>query len=328
MMNDRFIMHRFHPGCIVQCLIVNRRQFLSSAIAACAAARVERFSAAAEKQDGLLPTVRWGRHQITRLLVGHNPIKGVSHFSDQLSTEMRLWFADDAEHGQQLLHRCEQVGINTCQLGFRASERVLIEQMLQTHYRNGGQLHWIASFYASPSDRDAAKDELDRILQMRPRPIGVQQVGNTTDALLKNGKMEQSLENLKRFRDAGLLAGLGSHNHEAIDYAESKGWDLDFYQCSFYRSWFSPRPTGRELFEEDDRQAMAKTIRQVRRPCIAFKVLGANRHCQSARTIEQALRFALKSIKPSDVILVGMWQKHQDQVAENAALVRGILSSG
>ena len=120
--------------------------------------------------------------------------------------------------------------------------------------------------------------------------------------------------------------GLGSHNHEVIAQVESAGWDLDFYQCCFYRSVFGLTPTASgESFEAADREAMCRVIRQVAKPCLAFKVLAAGRHCQSAGTIEAALRFAYQSIKPSDVVLLGMWQKHQDQVAENAALVRKIL---
>ena len=73
---------------------------------------------------------------------------------------------------------------------------------------------------------------------------------------------------------------------------------------------------------------MAKTLRQVSKPCIAYKILGANRHCQTPADVEAALRFALKSIKPTDVILVGMWQKYKDQVGENVGVVRKIIETG
>jgi hypothetical protein len=125
-----------------------------------------------------------------------------------------------------------------------------------------------------------------------------------------------------------LLVGLGSHNHEVIDHAETKGRDVDFYQCCFYRSVFSldPAKAGKETYEEEARTSMIRTIRQVSKPCIAFKVLAAGRHCGSLASIEAALRYAFEHIKPTDVVLVGMWQKHKDQVAENGALVRKILA--
>ena len=307
--------------------VMNRRHFLSSVLALSATSRLGNALAEEPERKPLLPTVRWGKHEITRLLVGHNPIKGVSHFSPQLDQEMRQWFAAEPHRSVAMLHRCQQVGINACQMGFRTSERNMIEDALRKYYEEGGTLKWIATFYSMPTDAAAAKEELARILQMRPRPIGVQQAGTTTDPLLKDGKVDASLENLKRFRDTGLLVGLGSHNHEAIDHAADKGWDVDFYQCSFYRSAFGPKPQRPgELFEDEDRQSMVKTIRQVPKPCIAFKVLGGNRHCSSPKSLEDALRFAMKSIKPSDVILLGMWQKQKDQVSENADLVRKILA--
>jgi hypothetical protein len=306
---------------------ITRRQFITSPLAGAAIARVCLALHAADSAAPRLPTVRWGTHDLTRLLVGHNPIKGVSHQSNTLSREMRDYFAADTRRGVQLLRRCEEMGINACQMGFRPHEQ-FIQDMLQEHRAQGGRLNWIASFYSSPLEPEAARDELAHLLTMTPRPIGVQQVGNTSDYLMRTGRIDLSQENLKRFRDAGLLVGLGTHNHEVIDYVESKGWDLDFYQCSFYRSVFSLRTgeQGRELFEEEARESMTRTIRQVSKPCIAFKVLAAGRHCQSPWTIETALRHAYANIKTTDVVLLGMWQKHLDQVREDASLVRKILT--
>jgi len=277
--------------------------------------------AAAQQKPAMgLPTVRWGKHDISRLLVGHNPIKGVSHYSAELSQEMRQWFAADPARARQLLRRCEQLGINTCQMGGPE-----IEKLLQAYWAEGGRLQWIATFYSTPGRGD---EELARILRMTPRPIGIQQHGNVTDRLMREGQIDRCLENLKRFRDAGVLVGLCSHNHEVIDYAEQKGWDVDFYQCSFYRVGFGLRPASGEAFEAfDDRSrlSMVKTVRQVSKPCLVFKVLAANRHCGSPAAVEAALRFALENIKPTDAVLLGMWQKYKDQVAENVGYARRIL---
>jgi hypothetical protein len=307
---------------------INRREFLGRALAGLGLTSVDPVLRAANAAAPVLPTVRWGTHDLTRLLVGHNPIKGMSHQTGALNQEMRDYFAADSRRSVQLLQRCEEMGINTCQVGYRPSEP-LIEVMLRQHHAEGGRLKWIASFYSLPQEPKEVRKELDQLLHMTPRPIGVQQVGNTSDHLMRTGQIDLTLDNLKRFRDSGLLVGLGAHNHEVIDYAEGKGWDVDFYQCSFYRSVFSLRETGPrgELFEEEARESMTRTIRQVTKPCIAFKVLGAGRHCQSAQTIESALRYAFGHIKRSDVVLLGMWQKHLDQVGDNARMVRKILTT-
>jgi len=200
-----------------------------------------------------------------------------------------------------------------------------IESMLRAHYAEGGSLQWIATFYSNADDLGKAKDELKRILQMDPKPIGAQLIGNNNDALMRQRKLEKAQDLLKLLRDAGLLVGFGAHNHETIDAAADKGFDVDFFQCCFYHSCFGLDGRRGEIFEEPHRQAMVKTIRQLPKPCIAFKVLGANRHCSTPAGVEGALRFALEKIKPADVVLVGMWQKHKDQVAENTAYARKIL---
>ena len=299
---------------------INRREFGGASLAALGTAAVLPAVSAGESQHATLPTVRWGKHEITRLLLGHNPIKGMSHFSDALNRDMRAWFGDDPGRAVRLIGRCEELGINTCQIGGQ-----VCQDALRAHYARGGKIQWIATFYSRPGQ---GKEELARILRMDPKPIGVQQLGNVSDALMRQGKIEQVRENLKMFRDAGLLVGLGSHNHEVIDYVEDRGWDVDFYQCCFYRSCFGLNPAGRgELFEEEARQSMVKTIRRISKPCIAFKVLGANRHCHSPAAVERAIRFAFEHIKPTDVVLLGMWQKYRDQVAENTGYARRILGA-
>jgi hypothetical protein len=62
----------------------------------------------------------------------------------------------------------------------------------------------------------------------------------------------------------------------------------------------------------------------VSKPCIAFKILAAGRHCNSPQEIEAAFRYAFRNIKASDVVLVGIWQKHRDQASENVAIVRPV----
>jgi hypothetical protein len=68
---------------------IRRREFAGAALAGQGPAAFARDAAPDEEEAPLLPTVRWGQHEITRLLIGHNPIKGVSHQSASLNQEMR-----------------------------------------------------------------------------------------------------------------------------------------------------------------------------------------------------------------------------------------------
>jgi hypothetical protein len=308
---------------------MNRREFSGGVLATLAGTMLD-LPAAADVQQAALPTVRWGKYDISRLLLGQNPIKGISHFSPELSKEMREFFESDPRNGPKLLRRCEQLGINTCQMANESCE-----QILRGYYAAGGKMQWIPTFYSKPGE---GKAELARILAMDPRPIAVQHFGSTTDNLHKQGKLDTALDTLKMLHDAGLLVGLCSHQHEVLAYAADKGWEVDFYQCSFYRVSSSlkpavagapPRPRGErgDIYEDEARQAMVRFIRQVSKPCIAFKVLAGNRHCGTPEALQAALRFAFQQIKPSDVVLLGMWQKYKDQAAENVGYVRQILGA-
>jgi hypothetical protein len=309
---------------------VNRRQFGAAAVTALGGTvlggSAGQTVAAAEPKQPRLPTVRWGEHEITRLLAGHNVLKACSHLSRALDREMKDYFGDGDKQGRGrgLLRRCEQLGITACQMG-----GVTMEALLRSHYAEGGKLKWITTYYTMPGEeRRQGKEELKRIMQMRPKPIGAQVIGNNNDHLFSQGKLDVVKGTLSMLRDAGLLVGLGSHNHEVIDYAADKDWDLDFYQCCFYHSTFGLDGRRGEVFEEPHRQAMVKVIKQLPKPCIAYKVLGASRHCRTPADIERALRFAFENIKPIDVVVVGMWQKYKDQAAENVGFTRRILSGG
>jgi hypothetical protein len=115
-----------------------------------------------------------------------------------------------------------------------------------------------------------------------------------------------------------------------MHFAADADWDVDFYQCCFHTTYtyLAERRIDRdhERYDDADRGRMVEFIRQAPHPCMAFKVLAANRKCATPDETAAALRFAYKSIKPTDVVCVGMWNKHTDQVGANARTVREILT--
>jgi hypothetical protein len=68
-----------------------------------------------------------------------------------------------------------------------------------------------------------------------------------------------------------------------------------------------------------DRQAMCKVIRAVDKPCIAFKILGAGRRCETQADVRDAFGWTFANIKPTDAVCVGFFPKHSDQVAQNVS---------
>jgi hypothetical protein len=63
-------------------------------------------------------------------------------------------------------------------------------------------------------------------------------------------------------------------------------------------------------------------IRRVSKPCLAFKILAAGRHCSTSESLRETFRFAFQNIKPQDGFVVGMFSRAADQSYINAKLVK------
>ena len=71
---------------------------------------------------------------------------------------------------------------------------------------------------------------------------------------------------------------------------------------------------------------MYEAIRNTKKPCLVFKILGATRRCETVESVKAAFAEAFTHIKPTDAIVVGMFPNSRDQIAENAGFVREILA--
>jgi hypothetical protein len=278
-----------------------------------------------------LPVVQWGKHRISRLLAGHDQLLGHAHISADLSEAMREWFEPAKGHDLELLRRCEELGINTVQFGHAP-----MHDLLRRYKAEGGNMQWIATWYGDEPGAGGVRGqeghgaELASIAGMDPQPIGITHFGSRTDRKYLEGKMGDVWDMLKRFRDTGLLVGMTAHTVEALEYAVERDWDVDFLQCCFYTVYvhLGTKMINRavEKYDDADRERMARFIAQVDKPCIAYKVLAAGKKCSSEAEVRSALEFACTHIKDTDVVLVGMWQKEKDQVAQNVRWVSEFLA--
>ena len=270
----------------------------------------------------LLPTVAIGPHRVTRLICGGNPLSGYSHTSPDLDWEMRRFYT--MPHLQALLDRCLQCGINTVQSrGDRHQMRMILE-----HRERGGTIQWIAQTASEFADIAANVREITAY-----QPIAIYHHGTHVDNSWHAGRIDQVGDILRRIRDTGLPTGLGTHIPEVVDYAEEHGWPTDFYMCCLYNLAPGKKRVAAvegvdpdEKFFHTDRDLMTSRLRQLDKPALAFKVFAAGRNCASREAVRQALKYAYDRIKPTDAVVVGVFQKHKDQVAENTEIVRDLLA--
>jgi hypothetical protein len=305
----------------------SRRGFLQQAAGVAAGlAALPAASSAAERtaKAETLPTIALGNHQVTRLIIGGNPIYGYSHFNRLLSQHQTDWHTP--ERVVELLKHCEQCGLNTWQNSY--AERTLSD--LDRYRREGGTMQWLC---LGKPDWDQHPDRIDHAAKMKP--IGIAPHGALNEKLFRQKKLSVLTDLLKRIRDQGVLVGLSAHDPRLIEAAEEKGWDVDYYMCCLYyltrpkeelrRILGESLPLG-EVYLPSDPPRMFRTIQATRKPCLAYKVLAAGRRVGSPAEVRRCFEEAFAKIKPTDAVIVGMYQQLGDQVGENAAIVRSICS--
>jgi hypothetical protein len=273
------------------------------------------FSSAAAASEAALPQIRLGKHSVSRLICGANTFNGGSHLSTFFNAELRRYYTPDQI--VKTLRRCREVGINCWQSGhgnLNIHRRVLEE---------AGPMHFLAIDQGDGANLPAL---------VKGGCIGVAHHGEFSDRMFKKGQLDQVQDYLKRVRDSGLLVGVSTHMPDVVDAIESKGWDLDYYMACVYERHRTaaelekllgqaPIPVG-EVYLPNDPPRMYKAIRQTRRPCLAFKILAAGRLSDRPQLVENAFRETFEGIKPTDGVIVGMYDRLSDQPLENANFVR------
>jgi hypothetical protein len=270
---------------------------------------------AASEEPASLPQIQIGKYRFSRLICGANPFYGGSHLSVFVNRAMKEYYTP--EQVFETLRRCQEVGINTWQSGVAHVEsyRQFVDQGLKMQY------------IAIAAGKQSTIERLSH-----GGCIGIAHHGEVTDRLFKQGKIDEAHDYLKRVRDAGLLVGVSTHMPDVVDTIESKGWDLDYYMCCLYERHRSkqelerllgqaPIPVG-EVYLPSDPPRMFSVMNQTRRPCLAFKILAAGRLSERRQWVEQAFRETFQSIKPTDGIIIGIYDRYSDQPAECAAFAR------
>ena len=296
----------------------SRRGFLKTISVlpvALSAARLASRATAAPAATDALPQIPFGRYSMSRLVCGANPFNGGSHLSVFVNKELKLYHTP--EQILKTLRRCQEVGINFWQSGGK-----LHCELYQQLVAEGSKMHYI-SLGADPKEIETYQ---------KRGCVAIAHHGEVTDRLFKTGKLDDIHDFLKRVRDAGLMVGVSTHMPAVVDAIESKGWDVDFFMCCVYERHRSaedlqkllgavPIPVG-EVYLQSDPPRMFKVIQQTKRTCLAFKILAAGRLSERREWVENAFKQTFAGIKPTDGVLVGIYDKFSDQPAEDAGFVR------
>ncbi len=300
----------------------DRRRFLSQLTAAAAAAVAgaglaadSLFSAEAKPAAApALPSISLGKYRISRLVAGWNPIGGYSYLGPHVDRHMKEYFT--TQRTVDFLLDCERAGITAHQ--FSPADNTA--EVLRTVRQRGSKMH----FFCLHAGRDGI-----RAIVESTQPIAMVHHGGVTDTLFSQGKSGEVHDYVKAARDQGVLAGVSAHNPDCIRRIADEGWEVDFFMGCFYhltRKHGPPLPTLEIAypFYADDPKAMTEVMRQVKQPCLGFKILAAGRKCESQQAVQEAFRFAFKNIKPADGVIVGMFPRFFDEIRANAQHTRDL----
>ena len=289
-----------------------------------------------------MPMVRFGKHMISRLIIGINTLYGESHLSRFIDLEMSAWYTP--ERLVKTWKHCEELGINLMVQAndFAAKYNTAL---------NGKMLFSCSDIFPVATDGTLLNPSslIQKMAKLGPISIHLAGYGEGgSDSLWRRGQLGKAREWCKMVRDTGLLVAVTSHRPEVFMEIESQGWDVDYYMCCLYKygrtaaEWrkafasnpemmpaelwhtkeeITPHYGGETAFAAGDPYDMFKVVKATRKPCFVYKLLASGRLCEKPEFVEARFKEVFENIKPSDAVVVGMYDKHEDQYAINAGLV-------
>jgi hypothetical protein len=257
------------------------------------------FLTASEPSEGGLQTGTIGKLRISRLICGGNLFSGFAHSRDlvYVSALMKQYFSP--EKIMDTLQLCEENGVNTAVL--RCDEHI-VGVLNRYRKERRGRIQWIAQTY--PKEKNLTENIQ---LAIDNGAVGAFMQGGIGDKLVANGQVELIGKIISFVQQNGLIAGVGSHSLDVPKAVEKEQLQPDFYFKTFNNADYNSQ----------NPQEIADCMQTVKRPWIAFKVLGAG-VVKPRQGFELALRLG------ADFLAVGMFDF---QVKENTRIMKGLLAS-
>jgi hypothetical protein len=284
--------------------------------------------ASLKKLSGALQKGKFGKHEISRLIIGCNPMGGWSHSRDlpyvgQLS---KHWFTETKMKETWAL--AEQAGINFCNL-VEFQYKAFNEFKKETGSK---MLNVCQTSIGSPNDRlkpvkKAVDDGADFIYIQ----------GENVDGLAKTNAIDVLLNTVDFIRSQGMLAGVGAHSIKSITSSLEVGVRPDFYYKTFHHDkyWSVTPPEYRKEYPSYPMKPLTdrnewndnmwdqfsdqtiETFKKINVPMFGFKVLAAG-----AIRPSEGIRWAFEN--GADFVCMGMYDF---QIVDDVNTTINVLNS-
>ena len=277
----------------------------------------------------MIQTVDFFGTKVTRLILGDNPFNGHSYIEEIHSGDEMVDYYT-ADNCVKALFEAEGKGINT----YMALAEPFVLRIIRQYKNDGGKMNIMFQTYP-------ALDLVNNLrMMLKCNPIGIYHQGGTADLYCEEEQIDTLRMRIKLIKDSGVPTGLGTHVPETVLRAETEGWNVDFYVTCLYNARRTQRGeqsgfiTGKSKavsFYPDDRFLMFNVIKQIKKPFIAFKIFAGGQVFigkspeEIPSVAETFIREAYENIKPGDMVMLGVFQKHKNQIKENTDIVKKIL---
>ncbi len=273
-----------------------RREFLkdTAAVTSAVAALRAAEGLAADDAPGVLPKIKLGDLEVSRLILGSNPFFGYDHGNPQATAdEMRKWYTPERIMG--VLDQAAEHGITAV---WTPCYENWVEIWNEYRKRGGKLKIWIAQ-----PDRQPMEKDIEIAVKNGAKAVAIQ--GIQIDDKVRDGKWEVIRSWLNLIKSHGLPAGMATHKATTHLEAERRGMPTDFYHQTLYRP---------DNFVPEGLEESLATIERLSKPVVGYKALGAGRILP-----KETLPYIFKRLKPKDGICVGMFPKKRDEIAENSS---------
>ena len=270
-------------------------------------------------------------NKVSKLIVGDNPFNGHSYITTFIPKEEMLDYHTE-DKILEAMFKMEELGINTM---LPLADPYIIR--ILSHYRsNGGKMNFIFQTYA-PMMVNTETANISMYQMMEVDPIGIYISGTFTDVRYEDGRINEITDMIANLRKYDVKLGIGTHHPDVIELSEKDKWDVDFYMACMYNlrrgregeeSGFITGKNKSGIFpiQPGDRPIMLETLKKVEKPIIAFKIFAGGQmlvereKAEREVLIEDTYNTIFTSLKPDDFAVVGVFQKHHDQLTENVSV--------
>jgi hypothetical protein len=258
---------------------------------------------------GELPKGKLGDLEITRLIMGCNPISGYAHARDLVYANSLFKAYHTDEKTIETFHLAEMSGINTT---FITNPNFPVFNKYLNLY--GGKMQTICQTYLRAND---FLGDIDKAIGNGAKTLYIQ--GGEADRYVREGNIKMLGTAIEYIKKKGYMAGIGAHALEVIKTCEREALPVDYYVKTFHHDnyWSAHPESERVEFSVDSKSYAdhnkihdnmfdlfpAKTsefMKEVKKPWIAFKVLAGG-----AIMPKDGFRFAFEN--GADFICVGMF---------------------